>query len=719
MTLNKQLLCVSLLLLSLPWAGCEYLKEMDASLRSGQESTLQATTEVIATALAQNPQALHPHKQFDENIDNEIVDGIDETAADPQGLYCHPLTTLVRADGYDEEWTDIPWSYYQSGHLQEEQQLRYRCGVFRDELALFFSVDDQSIVYNNPSVSLVSNGDRITISTGAGREYIFTAVAPGKITPRYFLNPHTTYRESRIDASWIDQADGYQLEITMPLSLAQGKLSFSRIDEAIVNKNAIDEKLDVSHDTEAINTQVINNKNNPVIPWFIYQSPNVEKTIQPYSRKGLRLRLTNPQGLLTASAGNLEVEREVNDEAAGQWLLRKLYRAILADNEYSKVDYLNGVDYSSRDEVVSALEGATTSQWYRDAERATHHILTAAVPIKVDDRIVAVVIAEQSSEQTAALTDQAFSRLFLLSLTVIAITAFGLLTYASWLSWRIRRLSKATQEALDDSGNISVNYPNSRARDEIGSLTRNYAELMKRIQEYTQYLQTLSRKLSHELRTPLAIIHSSLDNLATHSQDEQSQIYQQRAKDGALRLGNILTAMSEARRVEESIESAELETINVAELLWQVSQAYKDLYQQYQINIVGIDTDESRRADNRNTLMAVPDLLVQMLDKLMDNAAGFCPVGGAIEISFENAADNIAISVSNEGPLLPESMQSQLFDNMVSLRDSQSKNEEDETHLGLGLHIVSLIVEYHRGSVKAVNKSDGSGVSFLMIFPRA
>jgi dedicated sortase system histidine kinase len=694
MTLNKQLLCVSLLLLSLPWAGCQYLKEMDASLRSGQETTLQATTAVIATALAQKPETLHPHGQ----LVSEVVEA--------DGIYCHPLATIVRADGYGEEWSDVPWVDYQSG----EQKLRYRCGVFRNELALFFSVDDDAIVYNNPSHSLVNNGDRVLVTTGSGREYIFTAVAPGKITPRYFLNPHTTYRESQIDASWIDDANGYQLEIKMPMSLAQGKLSFSVVDEdfntSTNNLHNIDNKLSKIVDGS------IDKNNDAPIPWFVYQSPDVEQTILPFSQQGLRLRLTNRQGLLTASAGDLEVKKVVE----GNWLLRKLYRAILADNEYSKIDYLNGVDYSGRDEVASALSGATASQWYRDAERTTHHILTAAVPVTVDDRVVAVVVAEQSSEQTAALTDQAFSRLFLLSLTVIAVTAFALLAYASWLSLRIRRLSKATQDALDERGNISVDYPTSRANDEIGSLTRNYAELMKRIQEYTQYLQTLSRKLSHELRTPLAIIHSSLDNLASHSQDEQSKIYQQRAKDGALRLGNILTAMSEAKRVEESIEHAELEPVHIQELLWQVTNAYNDIYQQHRVVIVGVGKNERSRSND--TFNAVPDLLVQMLDKLMDNAVSFCPIGGTIKISFEDFSDNIVISVSNNGPLLPESMQSQLFDNMVSLRNSTNDSDDSEMHLGLGLHIVNLIVQYHQGSIKAENLSDNTGVVFTVSLPK-
>jgi len=647
---------------------------MDASLRLGQETTLQATTEVIARALAQSPETLSPHGIIAEPASNPN---------DNHALYCHPLPAPVWADGYNEEWPDLPSATLPSA----EQQLHYYCGIYRDELALFFIIKDKQVVYNNPTRSLTENGDRLLITTGSGREYSLTAVAPGSITARYWLNPHTTYRESRINASWVEQGNGYQLEVKMPLSLTKGKLSFALIDES-----------------DQGSTRYDLNKN--ATPWFVYQAPAIKQVLRQFKQQGIRLRLANPQGLLISTTGD---PTSANGHE-GHWLLRKLYRYILSSNQYTKTAYPNGIDYSERDEVKNALLGTASSRWYKEPGRSNHHLLATAVPVSVDNTTVAVLVAEQSSEQTAALTDQAFSRLFLLSLSVIVITALGLFAYASWLSLRIRRLNKATQMVIDNQDYSSNHYSssslNSKANDEIGSLTRNYAELMKRIHEYTEYLQSLSRKLSHELRTPLAIIHSSLDNLNAQTLDDKSQTYQQRAKQGANRLGNILTAMSEARRVEESIEQAEPEIIDIDGLLEEVCQAYQDLYQHHQIILTGINKIGQQ-------LKAVPDLLVQMLDKLIDNATSFCPEHGKVTIDLSTSEQSVTLTVSNDGPLLPTSMQNQLFDPMVSMRD---KNDED-MHLGLGLHIVYLIVKYHGGKVSGINKADGSGVSFIIDLP--
>jgi hypothetical protein len=61
MSLRRQLLLVSLLLLSLPWAGCQFIREMEGALRQGQEQSLQATATAIAAVLGQQPQLIYPH----------------------------------------------------------------------------------------------------------------------------------------------------------------------------------------------------------------------------------------------------------------------------------------------------------------------------------------------------------------------------------------------------------------------------------------------------------------------------------------------------------------------------------------------------------------------------------------------------------------------------------------------------------------------------------
>ena len=70
--------------------------------------------------------------------------------------------------------------------------------------------------------------------------------------------------------------------------------------------------------------------------------------------------------------------------------------------------------------------------------------------------------------------------------------------------------------------------------------------------------------------------------------------------------------------------------------------------------------------------------------------------------------------VSNDGPPLPESMRGQLFSSMVSVRERDPNN----THLGLGLHIVALIADFHDAAVEINNLANGSGVSCSISLPK-
>jgi signal transduction histidine kinase len=217
-------------------------------------------------------------------------------------------------------------------------------------------------------------------------------------------------------------------------------------------------------------------------------------------------------------------------------------------------------------------------------------------------------------------------------------------------------------------------------------------------------LRTLASKLSHELRTPLAIVSSSLENLEHEPLNKASAEYAARARSGAERLRRILTAMSEASRVEELMQHAEAVSFDLHTVLRSTVAAYKDVYPARQFDFV---TQLSTGPASGS-----PELIIQMLDKLVDNAVDFSAEGNTISIGLQQQLDRLLITVSNPGPSLPERMRSQLFDSMVSVRG----NDGDQ-HLGLGLYIAKLISEGHGGSISA-NNIDG-GVVFSVTLPKA
>ena len=299
--------------------------------------------------------------------------------------------------------------------------------------------------------------------------------------------------------------------------------------------------------------------------------------------------------------------------------------------------------------------------------------------------------------------------------------------YATWLSRRIRKLSLAAEAALDRRGGLAARLPSAAAGDEIGDLSRSFSHVLQQLGDYNEYLRTLASKLSHELRTPLAIVTSSLENLEHEALGNEAATYTSRAKDGADRLRRILAAMSEASRVEELIAHAEPEPFDLAALLESTVAAYRDVYgrEAYGKRTFGLETATTTATIKgdvgaeprgipppRAVIKGSPELVIQMLDKLVDNAVDFSGEGDTISIGLSRSERGIELTVTNPGPPLPERMRTRLFDSMVSLRPGGN-----DRHLGLGLYVAKLIAEGHAGRISADNVE--GGVCFTVTLPAA
>ena len=199
---------------------------------------------------------------------------------------------------------------------------------------------------------------------------------------------------------------------------------------------------------------------------------------------------------------------------------------------------------------------------------------------------------------------------------------------------------------------------------------------------HNDHLKTLARYLMR--CEPLAIVSTSLDNIDnkgnsnTASQEANgNDVYLTRARDGIQRLNHIMTAMGQAKKIEQAIEHAELISFDIVELLQEACQSYQSVYDKHPIIFDDINKAESL------TVNSSADLMIQMLDKLVDNAVGFSEEGSPINIDLITTNEFYEIQVINMGSQLPEKNVDGLFQQLVSYR---SKGD-DKPHLGLGLFI--------------------------------
>ncbi len=698
MKLSRQLILVSLLVLVLPWAGIQSVRDMEASLRDAQAQVLEASLQTIATSLEVRQQVPEP-----------------VTAPIDQHVYAWRLESPLMLDGYDEDWLAQGMTGQQIEHSSERNNalgpdVTFKAATDDKTLYLFWNITDENIVYHNPSLPSLNNGDRLLLKlqdeSGQVITYTIATEAPGPVLARYIRTVNgreRVQRENLIRGVWRDTPTGYQLELAMPLAMAKAGLGFSVIDATRTADGRLSEKWT---GTVAPGDR----KTGPLI------TPDLQlsETLTAFLKPGIRLGIINNAGWLLA-----DVEEAQQDDSQNEpemfWLLEWLYNLILSHgslaqyhSDWHEGRWVNAV-------VNEALVGSPASQWVRDDGVLR---LVVAWPLYRDGAIAGALVAEQGSEKAMLLAGRAFNRLFSLSFLAMLVTVVGLLGYAGWLSLRIQRLNRAAEQAFGADGRVRDDFPVSHMSDEMGQLSRSFERLLGRLREHTDYLRSLGSKLSHELRTPLAVLRSSLDNLSHEPLGEQAGVYLRRAEQGAVRLSAILNAINEATRLEAGMSQTEKETVDVRQMLEELSEAYRAIYPDAKLV-----TDLPEAAVYCEI---APELVVQALDKLVSNAVDFCPSDGTILIRLRKDRNSVCIDVENDGPLLPEAMSGRLFDSMVSVRDPAgsrggSRREADENqperlHLGLGLYIVRLVMEYHHGTVKASNLPEGTGVVFSLAF---
>lgn len=367
---------------------------------------------------------------------------------------------------------------------------------------------------------------------------------------------------------------------------------------------------------------------------------------------------------------------------------------------------------SSGREVMAALQGAPRTR-IRQTSDGKAAIVSAAHPIWSGDEVIGAVVVEESTNSILSVRNQALERLLFATLAAFVLAGAVLLGLATRISWRIRRLRDEAEGAIDAQGRITHAFSGTNAGDEIGDLSRSFSSVLERLAEHHSYLETMASRLSHELRTPVAVVRSSLENLKLEPSPAESRVYLQRAEQGLARLSTILTRMSEATRLEQGLLGTEREPFDLAVVISGCVEGYRSAFH-------GRIFDLSI-PDAPVMVEGSPELVAQMLDKLVDNANDFAAAGTAVRVRIERIgaapelgeSGSVVLSVSNEGDPLPEGTRERLFASMVSMRRDKGG---EKPHLGLGLYVARLIAEFHRATIQAENLPDGQGVAVSITF---
>ena len=710
---TKLLLLVGLLLV-IPWMGYESVREMEKFLLEGQEQALELTTQGISSILGNRTDLFDP----------EI--GVPELIGRPLTSLLSEVSEPLPIDAPPEIWASAvgPLAHFSGSGLFEcganyrpdSLIVRHGLGLDQDAVFAFFEIDDDVVIFRDPALLSLDTNDqiRVTIQRNNGEilRYLLTAQEPGRFSV-YLMR-----------ANWRDVVDGEALrDIAGSIEpVAGGYAAKLRIPRDLLGVGARlkFEIVDVDELDDRAIAQIISTEPDPGSYEFgsvRLVTPELAKLIQPLYISEANITVWDQSYRVRAQIGSVippareafgieqndttSVSQDIQDQIIRffDWILRSPARGLADMPDDSSTE-----DQRILARVLAEGEPSTERRRYGEAK-----LIVTASPIWAQGEIEGAVLVKQSANKLLALQYNTLQRFTILFLAVFLFLALAILIFSTRLTYRVGRLQRETEQATSSEGRLLKDRIRAGARssDELGSLTRSISTMLHNLGQYTRYLERLPDTLAHELHNPLNVVNSSLENLQYNHSELSEDKHLQRARNGIGRLRSIITSLTEAASLREALsqEQEQLERFDLRLLLQNCVDGYQAANPDHRIVATLLPVSAWMRG--------VPDRVAQLLDKLIDNAIAFGTPSGLIVVNLRVIDNHFELTVSNDGPALPSEIADSLFDPMVS-----SARDARKTHLGLGLYIVRLVAEFHRGTVSARNRPGGSGVEVLVSLPR-
>ena len=241
------------------------------------------------------------------------------------------------------------------------------------------------------------------------------------------------------------------------------------------------------------------------------------------------------------------------------------------------------------------------------------------------------------------------------------------------------------------------NIKNAREKEEAAILAKN-----------EQLRANLLRAISHDLRTPLTSISGNANNLLANYQKMDDATRKRTFTDiydDSMWLINLVENLLAVTRIEGGqvhlTQSVELMDEVITEALRHINRKSKE----HTIRVSSSEELILARIDAK--------LIVQVIINLVDNAVKYTPAGSVIEIHTEKDAHWVIVSVSDNGPGIPDEQKSHVFDMFYS---GANKIADSRRSLGLGLSLCKTIVTAHGGTI-SVEDNHPRGTVFLFTIP--
>lgn len=210
--------------------------------------------------------------------------------------------------------------------------------------------------------------------------------------------------------------------------------------------------------------------------------------------------------------------------------------------------------------------------------------------------------------------------------------------------------------------------------------------------------------VAHALRQPLAAMALLAQWLADHEPRDAVAAMARRMSHTVARLNRLVTELTDASMLHLGRIRLDPAPVDLVTLTKDVMELHGG----------GDGSGIPVRVTGEIPQLALDaDRIEQVVSNLVTNAEKHGRPGAKIEVSIERRSGDVLLSVTNDGPAIPEGQLRSVFDRFFRGDSTQANG------LGVGLYICRGLVEAHGGSISVTPEGDSTTFCVLLPLPVA
>lgn len=286
-------------------------------------------------------------------------------------------------------------------------------------------------------------------------------------------------------------------------------------------------------------------------------------------------------------------------------------------------------------------------------------------------------------------------RLWLVLMVVMAVITW--LFVSRRVMRRIDDISASSRMIMH--GDLSQRLPLAGTNDEFDRLAVNLNDMLDRIEVLMHSMKDVTDNIAHDLKTPLTRLQTRIETALREAKGEAGY---RSALEGTLtetdHLLRIFNALLKIARIESMAPGSSMEPVDLTRLVAEIAELYEPLVEE-EGGLLETHVPDGLRADCNK------DLISQVLVNLIENALKYGrPENGVpvLRLGARQEGGRVELSVTDNGPGIPEEAQERVVDRFVRLEESRS-----EPGTGLGLSLVKAVARLHGGDLRFKNVDPG------------